>query len=186
MFFQFVFKGSKNYEGIKKACLEYAENIKMLDGMTKSIFQQTKKFDKDPKETKDDELCKQVENFHLMMMKQPRQAPKQAEPVCYESGKKGHYALQCRMEQELTCYKCGKNGHKASECRSKAEIPPTCTYCHRVVHTVENCFVKRSNEAVEKHGVRLAKNSEPTKAKEAVPSGQNKIVFVKEDDPVEE
>ncbi len=75
----------------------------MLDGSTTSIFQQTKKFDKDPKEVKIDELCKQVENLHLMMMKKPRQAPKQAESVCYKYGKKGHYASQCRMEQELTC-----------------------------------------------------------------------------------
>ncbi len=57
---------------MKKACLEYAGNIKILDGRTISIFQQTKKFDKAPKETKIDELYKQVENLHLMMMKQPR------------------------------------------------------------------------------------------------------------------
>ena len=94
--------------------MEYAENIKMLDGTTTSIFQQTKKFDKDPKETTIDELCKQVENIYLMMMRQPRQAPKQTEPVCYKCGKKVNYASQCRMEQELTCYKSGKKGHRAS------------------------------------------------------------------------
>ena len=77
MLFQFVlFLGSRNYPGIKKPCLEYAENIKMKIGTAAPIFQLTKKFDKDPKETKIDELCKQVENHHLMMMKQPRQAPK--------------------------------------------------------------------------------------------------------------
>ncbi len=43
MFFQFVlFRGSKNYESIKKACVEYAENIKMMDGTAAQIFQQTK------------------------------------------------------------------------------------------------------------------------------------------------
>ncbi len=57
MFFQFVlFRGSKNYEGMKKTCLEYVENIRMTDGTAAPIFQQTKKFDKNPKETKIDEL----------------------------------------------------------------------------------------------------------------------------------
>ncbi len=55
-----------------------------------------------------------------------------------------------------------------------------------VGHTAENCFVKKSNEAVETQDVRFAKNSGPTEAKEAVPSGQNNIMFVKEDDSVEE
>ncbi len=106
----------------------------MLDGSTTAIFQQTKKFNKDQKEAKINELCKQVESLHLMMMRQPRQAPKQAEPVCYKCGKKGHYVSQCRMYQELTCYKCGKSGRRASKCRSKVEIPPTCTYCHGIGH----------------------------------------------------
>ena len=102
MFFQFVlFRESKNNEGIKKACMEDAEKIKMMDGTAAPSFQQTKKLDKNPKEIKIDELCEQVENLHLMMMKQPRQAPKQAEPVCYKFGKKGHYASQSRMEQDL-------------------------------------------------------------------------------------
>ena len=70
MFFLFVlFRGYKNYQGINKKCLEYAENIKMTDGTAAPIFKQTKKFDKNPKETKIDELCKQVEHLHLMMMK---------------------------------------------------------------------------------------------------------------------
>ncbi len=182
MFFQFVlFKGSKNYEAIKKACLEYAENIKMIDGSTTSTFQQAKKSDKDPKEATIDELCKQDENLHFVMMKQLRQAPKQAEPMCYNCGKRGRYASKCRMEQELTCYKCEENGHRASECRSKVNIPPTCTYCHRVGQTVENCFVKRSSEAVGKQAARFAK-----KPKGIGPSGQGNIMFVKEDDPVKE
>ncbi len=63
---------------------------------------------------------------------------------------------------------------------------PTCTYFHRVGHTAENCFIKRSNEAVEKQDVSFDKNTEPTKAKGAGPSGQNNIMFVIEDDRVEE
>ena len=94
--------------------------------------------------------------------------------------------MQCRREQEPTCYKCGEKGHRASEYRSKADIPPACTYCYRVGHTAENCFVKRSNKAVEKQDVRFAKNTEPTDIKGTVSSVQNNIMFAKEDDPVEE
>ncbi len=84
------------------------------------------------------------------------------------------------------CYKCGGKSHRASECRSKVDMLPTCTYCRRVGHTAENCFAKRSNEAVEKQDMRFAKNSEPAKSKGAGLSGQNNVMFVKEDDPVEE
>ncbi len=60
--------------------MEYAENSRMTDGTTTLISQLTKKFDKDPKEAKIYELCKQVENLHLIM-KQPKKCPKQAEPM---------------------------------------------------------------------------------------------------------
>ena len=128
----------------------------MMEGSVAPLFKRTAKHDRDPKEEKIDELCKQVGNLQLMMMKQPRQAQKQAEPVCYKCGKKGHYASQSRMEQESTCYKCARKGHRASECRSKVDMPTTCTYCHRVGHTAENCFIKRSNEAIEKQDARFA------------------------------
>ncbi len=157
-----------------------------MDGSAVSLFKQIKKFDTDPKEHKVDELCKQIENLLFMMMKQPRQAPKQAEPLCYKCGKTCPYASQCRMEREPTCYKCCKDGHRASECRSQVDIQSTCTHCHRVCHTVENCFVKRSNETVDRQDVRFAKNSETTKPKGSGPSGQNNVMFVKQDDPVEE
>ncbi len=49
-----------------------------------------------------------------------------------------------------------------------------------------NCFSKRSSEAVEKQDLTFAKNNDPAKTKKAVPSGQNDMMFVKEDDPVEE
>ena len=65
-------------------------------------------------------------------------------------------------------------------------MPPACTYCHRVGHTAEYCFVKRSSEAVEKQDLRFAKNTEPTDTKGTGSSVQNNIMFVKEDDTVEE
>ncbi len=65
-----------------------------------------KKFEKDSKEDKIGELCKQVENRDLMMTKQPRKASKKAGRVCYNCSKKGCHALQIRMELEPTGYKC--------------------------------------------------------------------------------
>ena len=43
-----------------------------MEGSAAPLFKQMKKFEKDAKEEKIDKLCKQVENLHLMMMKQPR------------------------------------------------------------------------------------------------------------------
>ncbi len=170
----------------KKGVPWISENIKMMDITANPILQHTKKFDKDPKEAKIAKLCKQVENLHLMMMRQPRKAPKKAESVHCKWGKKGHYTSPCRTEQESTCCRCDKKGHRASECRSKVDILPTYTFFHRDVHTAENCFVKRSNETVEKQDVMFAKNSEPTESKASEPSGQNNIMFVESGDPVEE
>ncbi len=180
MLFQFVlFRGSKNYEGIKKASLEYAENIKMIDGTAATIFQQTKKFAKDPKEASIDELCKQVKNLHLLLMKQPMHASKQAEPVSYKRDKKGYYASLRKMEEEPMWYRCGKKGHRASECRSKVDMPLHVRIATGLVTLLKACFVKESNEALEKQDVRLAKNSEPTEAKGSGISGQNNMIFVK-------
>ncbi len=76
-----MIRGSNDYEDMK-ASLKYSENVEMMDGTVTTIVLPPKMFDKDPKEATIDELCKQVENNYLMMMKQSRQAPKQLEPVC--------------------------------------------------------------------------------------------------------
>ena len=54
----------------------------MVEGSTTPIFQKRRKIDKDSKDNKIDELCKQVENLHFMMMNPPRQAFKKGEAVC--------------------------------------------------------------------------------------------------------
>ncbi len=80
MFFQFVlFRESKTHKDVRKVFLEYAENIKMMEGQTMSIFQREERMDKKQREDKIDELCKQVENHNLMIMKQQRQGPQQVE-----------------------------------------------------------------------------------------------------------
>ncbi len=86
--------------------------------------------------------------------------------MCYKCGEKGRYASQCRMEQELTCYKCGENDHRASECHSKVDKPTTCTFFEFISYTVENCFVTRSNEAVENNIRGSPRTVSPWKPKE--------------------
>ncbi len=52
-----LFRGSKTYEDVRKACIEYAENINMMEGQTTPKFQQVKTMDKEEREDKIDELC---------------------------------------------------------------------------------------------------------------------------------
>ncbi len=80
MFFRFeFFRKSETNDGIKIACLEYTGNSEMIEGSETSTFQKKNKFDKDPKDNRMDDLCKQEENLRLIRMEQSRQGPKQVE-----------------------------------------------------------------------------------------------------------
>ena len=76
---------------MKKYCLEYVENIKIMERTAISVFQQTENFDEDPKEGEIDAICKQVHEFHLRMIKQPKKAPKHAQAGRYKCGNKVYY-----------------------------------------------------------------------------------------------
>ena len=39
---------------------------------------------------------------------------------CYQCGKLGHIANQCKSRNRIQCYSCGKYGHKSNECRTKS------------------------------------------------------------------
>ncbi|XP_020208153.1 ATP-dependent RNA helicase glh-1-like [Cajanus cajan] len=35
---------------------------------------------------------------------------------CFNCGKPGHRAIECRIPRAITCYNCQQKGHKANEC----------------------------------------------------------------------
>ena len=154
---QFVlFRGEKSKNQIKQACVEYADNRKMMEGAVKNKERKGIRFrvQSNPKDYRIHDLCKQVENFHLMVIKKPRSA-RESEPVCYKCINKGHYAWQCRSRQESTSYCCNKKGHHARECQVKSDPLVSCTYFHHKGQRFEDCFVRRSNEAVDKQDLRI-------------------------------
>ncbi len=66
IFFLFVLLlESKNYEKIKKSCVEYAGNIKMIEISAALLFKHSKKFYKNTKEDEIDELCNHAKNILL-------------------------------------------------------------------------------------------------------------------------
>ena len=134
----------------------------------------------EPKDSRINDLCKQVESLHLMVTIQPRSA-RQSEPVCRKYNKKGHYASQCRSRQEPTCYRCNKKGHYASECPMKPDTLVSCIYCHRKGHRSEDRFARRSNEPVDKQDVRLLRtNSEDDGSNNHLAKADN-VMFVEQE-----
>ena len=161
MLLQFVlFRRAKIFNEIKQAYTEYSDNLKMMDGPGKSNEGKGLRFtvQNEPKDSRIEDLCKQVENLNLMVTKQPRSA-RQSEPVCYKCNKKGHYVSQCRFGQEPTCYRCNKKGHYASEGPIKPDPPVSCTYCHRKCYRAEDCFLRKNNESVDMHDLQTLRTN---------------------------
>ena len=162
---QFVlFRGAKNYDEVKKYCLEYAGNQKMM-GMKNNDPQdvQTKGHmnRKRPEDSRIDELCRKVENLHWMFSK-PTRPPRPTEPFGYECIKKGHFASQCSSGQENVCYRCNQKGHCANECSSRPRNELTCTFSSCEGCTADEYFMKRNNGARGSQDVRvLPKTDEP-------------------------
>ena len=94
MLLQFaMFRGAKDYDSFKDACLEYAENQKVLSSRGATIFSEPMKSGRQL-----DNLCKQLENLTLLMTKQ-KQKPLQSKTVCYNCNEEGAY---CKSLPEAT------------------------------------------------------------------------------------
>lgn len=123
MILHFIFfRGAKDYEDVKRYCLEYAGDQKMMDTPCSNYATagpSVKSWKQPQGDVRMDELCREVENLHLLMTKQPRSQCRQ-DPFCYKWNQKVHYASKYRTSQNLTCYRCSQKEPHANECPPKA------------------------------------------------------------------
>ena len=69
-----------------------------------------------------------------------------------------------------------------SQCTIKPDPLVPCTYCHRKGHRAGNCFIKRSNEAVDKQHVRILRtNSADRSPNNCLAKADNVLVVEHED-----
>ena len=122
MLMQFaLLRGARDYDSFKNACLEFAENQKVLTSAT---------WTPPSPPTNDtiayDALCKRMEDLTLLVTKQKvKQTPR-----------------------KVICYNCNEEGHIASQCQKKRGIIPICTYCRKPGHTADACYTKQRDEEI--------------------------------------
>nr|ACU31673.1 gag protein [Human immunodeficiency virus 1] len=64
------------------------------------------------------EAMSQVNNTNIMMQKSNFKGPRRI-VKCFNCGKEGHIARNCRAPRKKGCWKCGKEGHQMKDCTER-------------------------------------------------------------------
>nr|ABY62292.1 gag protein [Human immunodeficiency virus 1] len=64
------------------------------------------------------EAMSQANNAHIMMQRSNFKGPKRS-IKCFNCGKEGHLARNCRAPRKKGCWKCGKEGHQMKDCNER-------------------------------------------------------------------
>nr|ASU63245.1 gag protein [Human immunodeficiency virus 1] len=64
------------------------------------------------------EAMSQVNNTNIMMQKSNFKGPKRT-IKCFNCGKEGHLARNCRAPRKKGCWKCGREGHQMKDCTER-------------------------------------------------------------------
>nr|ABC74703.1 gag protein [Human immunodeficiency virus 1] len=64
------------------------------------------------------EAMSQANNTHIMMQKGNFKGPRR-NIKCFNCGKEGHLARNCRAPRKKGCWKCGKEGHQMKDCTER-------------------------------------------------------------------